>query len=347
MAKGFDPKEPIDIEAFKFRMYQFRRRLMSNGKLVVLVILGIWLLSGFYIVQPDEVGVVKRFGAVSRTTQPGPHYHLPYPVESVLRPTVTKIHRVEIGFRTLRIGPPAQYRDVPKEALMLTGDENIVSVEFIVQYRIKDPMDYLFKVDNVEGTIMASSEAAIREVIGKNKIDEVLTSGKAKLQDETMVLLQQIMDDYNAGVHIVAVQLQDVRPPDPVSAAFKDVASAREDKEKVINQSQSYRNDIIPKAQGEAAQNVNRAQGYAEARIKRAEGEANRFLQTLAEYRKARDVIRKRIYIETMEEVLSGVDKFIIEGKGGGQVLPLLPLTNTRLGKLIGTENSGKEGQGE
>lgn len=347
MASGFDPKDPIDINALRFQWHQLMRTLVPKGKVVLLALLAIWLLFGIYIVQPDEVGVVKRFGAISRTVGPGPHYHLPYPIETVLRPKVTKIHRVEIGFRTLRAGPPAQYQAIPREALMLTGDENIVSVEFIVQYRIKDAMSYLFKVDNVESTIKASAEAAIREVIGKNKIDEVLTAGKAKLQDETMALLQQIMDDYSGGVQIVAVQLQDVRPPDQVSAAFKDVASAREDKEKLINQSQSYENDIIPKAQGEAAQIINQAQGYAEARVKRGQGEANRFLQTLAEYRKGKEVIRKRIYIETMEEVLSGVEKYIIDGKGAGQLLPLLPLKGARLEKLLAAEGAGKGTQNE
>lgn len=347
MASGFDPKDPIDINAYRFQMYQLMRSLISKGKVIVLVILAIWLLFGIYIVQPDEVGVVKRFGAISRTVGPGPHYHLPYPIETVLRPKVTKIHRVEIGFRTIRAGPPAQYQEIPREALMLTGDENIVSIEFIVQYRIKDAMAYLFNVENVDGTIKASSEAAIREVIGKNKIDEVLTSGKAKSQDETMGLLQQIMDDYSVGVQIVAVQLQDVRPPDQVSAAFKDVASAREDKEKLINQSQSYENDIIPKAQGEAAQIINQAQGYAEARVKRGQGEANRFLQTLTEYRKGKEVIRKRIYIETMEEVLSGVEKYIIDGKGAGQLLPLLPLKGARLEKLLAAEDARKGTQNE
>lgn len=346
MAGGFDPQEPIDLELLKLRIEQFKRNLMPRAKIIIGVIIALWLLSGIYLVQPDEVGVVKRFGAVSRTTQPGPHYHLPFPIETVLRPKVTKIHRVEVGFRTVRVGPPAQYREIPEEALMLTGDENIVYIEFIVQYRIKDAMEYLFNVDQILPTIKATAEASIREVVGKNKIDEVLTTGKANIQQETMNLIQEIMDEYQAGVQIVAVQLQDVRPPNPVSAAFKDVASAREDKEKLINQSQSYRNDLIPKAQGEAAQVVNQAKGYAEARIKRADGEANRFLQTLAEYRKAKDVIRKRIYIETMEEVLSGVEKYIIEGGAGG-VLPLLPLRETGMDSLTKRGRSGKEVRGE
>lgn len=345
MAQGFDPNKPIDIDALKFQLHQFKKKFAPKAKLVIGLIVALWLLSGIYIVQPDEVGVVKRFGAVSRTTQPGPHYRLPFPIETVLRPKITLIHRVEIGFRTIRSGPPAQFRDVPKEALMLTGDENIVSIEFIVQYRIKDAMNYLFNVDKVRSTIKASAEASIREIVGMNKIDEVLTTGKAKIQQETLLLLQKILDDYESGVQIVEVQLQDVRPPQPVSAAFKDVASAREDKEKLINQSQSYQNDIIPKAKGQAAQMINQAKGYAEARVKRAEGEANRFLQTLTEYQKAKKVIRTRIYIETMEEVLSGVEKYIIEGKGGAQVLPILPLRNASLENLVDRRSSAQGGK--
>lgn len=332
----FEPQYPnqgqLDLEDLFSQLRLFLKTLLPKAGLIAGLIFVFWLMTGVYIVQPDEVGVVKRFGAVSRVTEPGPHYHLPAPIEEVLRPKVTKVHRAEIGFRTIDIGPPAQYRPMTEEALMLTGDENIVSIEFIIQYRIKDAMAYLFHLDLVEPTVKASAEAAMREVIGKNKIDEVLTTGKAMIQEETMVLLQKTLDDYKAGVQIVAVQLQDVRPPEPVSEAFKDVASAREDKEKLINQSQSYQNDIIPKAQGEAAQNVNRAQGYAQARIKRAEGEASRFLQSLAEYRKGREVIRKRIYIETMEEVFSGVDKVILDGKGGERVLPYLPLKALRSG---------------
>ena len=316
----------ININDFRFQVQRFIRSLLPGGGMLVGIIVLIWLASGIYIVSPDEIGVVKRFGAFVRTTGPGPHYHLPFPIETVLRPKVTKIHRVEIGFQTIEQGPPARYQSIPQEALMLTGDENIVAVEFIVQYRIKDPMQYLFNIRNPDDTIKAASEASIREVIGKNRIDEVLTTGKAKMQEDTHLLLQEVLDSYQAGIQVVAVQLQDVNPPAQVIAAFKDVASAREDKDKVINQAQGYRNDIIPKAKGEAAKNINQAQGYAQARIKKAEGEAERFLKTLEEYRKAKQVIRKRIYIETMEQILPEADLIIMEGKTGEKTLPFLPL---------------------
>jgi len=331
----FEPQDPLDINALLFQLRMAIQRMLPKAGRIIGGVLILWLMTGFYIVQPDEMGVVKRFGAISSVAPPGPHYHLPYPIETVLRPKVTKVHRTEIGFRTVDIGPPAQYRSIPEEALMLTGDENIASVEFIVQYRIKNAMEYLFAIAWVDPTIKASAEAAMREIIGKNKIDEVLTTGKAMIQEGTLVLLQKILDDYKAGVQIVAVQLQDVRPPEPVSEAFKDVASAREDKEKLINQAQSYQNDIMPKAQGEAAQNVNRAQGYAQARIKRAEGEANRFLKSLVEYRKGPDVIRKRIYIETVEEVFTGMEKFIIDGKAGERLMPYLSLKDLKSSENI------------
>ncbi len=333
---AFDPNNPLDINELLFQIRRFLKQILPKAGIIIGLILLLWLMTGIYIVQPDEVGVVKRFGAISRTTKPGPHYHIPYPIEEVLRPKVTKVHRTEIGFRTIHVGPPAEYRPIPEEALMLTGDENIVSIEFIVQFRIKDAMEYLFNISVIEPTIKAAAESAMREVIGKNKIDEVLTTGKAMIQAGTMELLQKTLDSYKAGVQVVAVQLQDVRPPDPVSDAFKDVASAREDKEKLINQSQSYQNDIIPKAQGEAAQVINQAQGYSQARIKRAQGEANRFLQTLTEYRKGREVIRKRIYIETLEEVLSGVEKYIVDVKGG--VVPYLPLKELKSAKDFARE---------
>jgi modulator of FtsH protease HflK len=213
-----------------------------------------------------------------------------------------------------------------QEALMLTGDMNILAIEFIVQYKIKESSNYLFNVASVHETMGKAAEAAMREVVGKSKIDEALTTGKAQIQQDTQVLLQAILDQYQAGVQIAAVQLQDVDPPEAVAAAFKDVTNAKEDREKLINQAQSYRNDILPRAKGEAAQMVNQAKGYAQSRLNRAQGETNRFLATLKEYNQAKDVISKRLYIETMEEILPTVDKVIIDGKGGERVLPYLPL---------------------
>ncbi len=278
--------------------------------------------QGFYIVAPDEQGVVKRFGRVVRITPPGPHFKIPL-IESVLIPKVTKLHRIEVGFRSNVQGGTTT---VPREALMLTGDENILSVELIVQFRIKDAQEFLFNVADMGETIMKATEAAIRQVIGQSHIDEALTTGKAEIQESTQQLLQQILDDYHAGVQVAAIQLQDVDPPEQVAGAFKDVASAKEDKEKLINEAQGYRNDIIPKAKGEAAQMINQAQGYAQSRVRRAEGEADRFNKTLKEYQQAKAVIRKRIYLETMETVLPGMNKVIIDGKIGDRTLPYLPL---------------------
>jgi membrane protease subunit HflK len=233
---------------------------------------------------------------------------------------------MEVGFRTIDPGPPARYSKFAKEANMLTGDENIVSVEFIIQFKIKDPVAFLFNVRDKRKTIKDAAEAAMREVVGKGHIDDVLTGGRFQVQQDTKILLQNILDSYNAGLSIVAVQLQDVLPPEPVSDAFKDVASAREDKEKTIKQADGYRNDLIPKAKGEAAQMINEAMAYKEATINKAKGDASRFLQVLAEYTKAKDVTRRRIYIETMEEILSRMDKIIIESKASQNILPYLPL---------------------
>ena len=287
--------------------------------LIVALILA-W--QSFYIVAPNEQGVVKRFGRIVRLTPPGPHFKIPL-FETVLIPQITKLHRLEIGFRS---GARGGTQTIPREALMLTGDMNILSVELIVQFRIRDSKEFLFNVADLGETIMKATEAAIRQVVGQSQLDEALTTGKADIQQKTQELLQTILDDYRAGVQVAAIQLQDVDPPDQVAGAFKDVASAKEDKEKLINQSQSYRNDIIPKAKGEAAQVINQAQAYGQARVRRAEGEADRFKKMLAEYQHDKKVIRTRLFLETMEEVLPGINKVIIDKKFGEKVLPYLPL---------------------
>ena len=300
-------------------------------KSIILIVAGILVLSqAVFKVEPDEEGLVKRFGDVVRTVGPGPHLKLPF-FETVVTPKVEKLHRIEVGFRTNTRG---RAQIVPQEALMLTGDMNILSVEFIVQYKISNAKEYLFNVADIEGTIQKAAEAAMREIIGKNKIDEALTVGKAAIQQSTQELLQTIVDEYEGGIQIATVQLLDVNPPQKVAKFFKDVASAKEEREQLINQAHGYRNDIIPKAKGQAAQDVNQAKGYAQARVARSEGEANHFLQTLTEYKKAKNVIGKRLYIETMEEVLSGVDKIILDSAAAGNVLPYLPLD--RLQKLPG-----------
>ena len=296
-----------------------------NLKLLPLLglILGGWLLTGVFMVNPDEVGVIRTFGKYTRIVEPGLNYHFPYPIQTVNSPAVTEIKRIEIGFRTLRNG---QYRTIEKESMMLTGDENIVDAEMIVQYKIKDPVAYLFDIVEPELTVREAAEASLRTVVGRNKIDETLTTGKSLIQEDTKIQLQAVLDKYNSGIHIVAVQLQDVSPPKPVIAAFKDVASAKEDKNRMINEAEGYRNNVIPKARGDAEAMILDAQGFREARIKRSEGDAAKFNTVLKEYRKAKTITQKRLYLETMEKVLPDIEKIIVPDKESGNMLNLLNL---------------------
>ena len=293
---------------------------------VVIVIVILWLLTGIYSVGPDEVGVVRTFGKFTRVAQSGLNWHFPSPIESVKTPKVTEVKRIEIGFRTLKNG---QYRTVEKESLMLTGDENIVDAEMIVQYKIKDPVAYLFNIVGPELTVREAAEASLRTVVGRNKIDETLTTGKFTIQEETKEQLSLILDKYESGIHVVAVQLQDVSPPKEVIGAFKDVASAKEDKNRMINQAEGYRNDVIPKARGEAESMIRDAEGFKESRIKRSEGDAEKFTTILKEYRKAKSITEKRLYLETMQKVLPGIEKFIVPDKNSGGLLNLLNLNST------------------
>jgi membrane protease subunit HflK len=293
---------------------------------IIVIVLILWLASGIFFVAPDEVGVVKRFGKAVRTAMPGPNYHAPMPIETVMKPKVTRVQRLEIGFRSLGERQKGRVRAVPGESLMLTKAENIVNLTFIVQYKIKDAAAYLFNVKDQDETVMAAAEAAMRETVGKNDIDDTLTTGKYQIQQDTKENLQAILDSYKAGIHVVAVQLQDVHPPEQVMAAFKDVASAKEDKSKLINEAHGYRNEILPKAKGKAAQITNDAIAYRESKIIQAQGDASRFSQMLAQYKMAQDVTKKRLYLEMMEEILPKVDKIIVDKNVGRNILPHLPL---------------------
>jgi membrane protease subunit HflK len=290
----------------------------------------IWLLSGIYIVAPDQRGVILRFGKMVGETDPGPHYHLPWPIERVLTPSVTAIRKEEIGFRTVDVGPPARYQDVDDEALMLTGDENIVKLEFIVQYKVRPDAsgtaDFLFNIRDPDGTVRAAAEAAMREVVGRTPIDQVLTEGKEQVQVEAQRVLQEILDRYGSGIEVVTLKLQDVDPPGEVSDAFKDVISAQQDKERLINEARGYANDVVPRARGQAAQLVNEAEGYRGARIREATGAAKRFVALQEEYAKAKDVTRTRLYLEAMESVLPGANKIVMDDLAGKQTVPYLPL---------------------
>ena len=311
-----------------------REVTIPNITLGILPLLGLagafWVFTGIYMVGPDEVGVIRTFGAYTHQTQPGLNWHYPYPVQSVRTPKVTEVKRIEIGFRTTRNG---QYRTVEKESLMLTGDENIVDAELIVQYRIKEPENYLFKIVEPELTVREASEASLRTIVGMNNIDETLTTGKYRIQEEAKKQIQAILDKYQSGIQVVAAQLQDVSPPKQVIAAFKDVASAKEDKNRLINQAEGYRNDVIPKARGEAEAMIRGAEGFRESRIKRAEGDVAKFNAVLKEYRKAKDITRERLYLETMEKVLPGVEKVIIPDKDSGNMLNLLNLSTSKGGQ--------------
>jgi len=286
-----------------------------------------WLFTGVYTVGPDEVGVVQRFGKYIRVVQSGLNYHMPFPIETVKTPKVTEVKRIEIGFRTIGKN---QYRTVERESLMLTGDENIVDAELIVQYKIKEPINYLFNFIGPELTMREASEASLRTVIGRHNIDEALTSGKLMIQEETKELLQSILDKYETGIQVVAVQLQDVSPPKQVIDSFKDVASAKEDKNRMINEAEGYRNNVIPKARGEAQSMILEAEGFRESRISRAEGDVAKFKAILKEYSKAKDVTRKRLYLEAMEEILPGLEKYIVPSGEDGNLLNLLNLGGTK-----------------
>ncbi len=324
------PEKIINIKE-KFSRIKLGTKIV---KLLILLILVLYLATGIYIVQPNEQGVIRRFGKFTRLDSPGLHYHLPYPFESALTPSVTEVKRIEIGFRTVRGG----YTEVSEESLMLTGDENIVNAESIVQYRIKNAAEYLFNIIEPELTVRNASESALRQVIGSRKIDDALTEGKYEIQEETKVLIQELLDIYQSGIVVIAVQLQDVNPPVEVTAAFKDVASAKEDKSKFINQAEGYRNDVIPNARGEAARMIKEAEGYKIERIRMAEGDISKFNQVLAEYQNGKEVTKYRLYIETMEKILPHMKKYILESGKEDSLLKFLPLNDPFIQNITGKE---------
>jgi len=315
--------DEFEINLPEFNLPQISPRVIW---LAVMVALAIWLATGIYMVAPDEAGVELRFGKISEVTGSGLNYHLPWPVETVEIPRVAEVKRVEVGFRTVRAGPPAVYRSVPQESLMLTGDENIVDINMSVQYKIKNPEEYLFKVRNQGSTVQEAAEASLRQVVGTHNIDDALTDRKFEIQNEILISLQNILDLYQAGIIVIAVQLQDVGPPEQVSDAFKDVASALEDRSRLENQAQGYQNDIIPRARGRAEEIIRQAEGYKEQRILRSQGDTQRFLKLLAEYRKAPAVTEKRMYLETMEKILPGMKKYIAKIKDSEGLMPLLDM---------------------
>ena len=295
--------------------------------LIVLII--IWALTGLYRVLPDEQGVVLRFGKYVSTTQPGLNYHIPYPIENVFTPKVTKVNRMDIGFRSgsdTGFSSGGGVADVPEESLMLTGDENIVNIDFSVFWVIKDAGKFLFKIQDPQGTVKAASETAMREVIAKSKIQPILTEGRSKIEIETQEIIQNILDEYESGIQITQVQTQKADPPDQVIDAFRDVQAARADMERSKNEAEAYRNDVIPRSRGEAAKILQAAEAYKKEVVAKAEGEASRFISIYNEYAQAKEVTQERMYLETMEKVMADIDKVIIDKNASSGVVPYLPL---------------------
>ena len=324
---GPDFDEWVRISQQKFQqMFPGGGDSKKGIALVFAILLVLWMASGIYIVKADEQGVVLRFGAYDRTTGAGVNYHLPYPIETVATPRVTVINRVEVGTRSGMSSRKGGETSIPEESLMLTGDENIIDINFEVQWKISDAPNFLFNIRGPEETVRAVSESAMREVIGSTRIATVLAEGKLQVEQNTRKLIQDTLDHYNAGIEIVRVNLLKADPPAQVIDAFRDVQTARADMETSRNEADKYRKDIIPKARGQAEQMILEAEAYKQEVIARAQGEASRFASVYKEYAQARDVTKKRMYLETMESILQGMNKVIVDGKNSQGVLPYLPL---------------------
>ena len=332
---GRGPRPP-NIDEVIEKIQKLINKIIPGGKsggskpiifgLILLIV--VWAFSGLYRVLPDEQGVVLRFGKFGSPTQPGLNYHIPFPVESVLTPKVTKVNRIDIGFRSERDSgfTSTAVADVPEESLMLTGDENIVNIDFSVFWVIKDAGNFLFKIQDPQGTVKAAAETAMREVIARSNIQPILTEGRSKIEIDTRDIIQEILDEYNSGIEITQVQTQKADPPDQVIDAFRDVQAARADMERSKNEAEAYANDVIPRARGEAEKILQAAEAYKKEVVAKAEGEASRFLSIFNEYKKAKEVTQERMYLETMEKVLADIDKVIIDKEAGSGVVPYLPL---------------------
>ena len=332
---------PPNIDEVISKLQSIINRFLGGGKggakpiiIGLIILLIVWTLSGLYRVLPDEQGVVLRFGKFVKTTQPGLNYHLPFPIENVLTPKVTKVNRMDIGFRSERDSgfSSGGVADVPEESLMLTGDENIVNIDFSVFWVIKDAGNFLFKIQDPEGTVKAAAETAMREVIARSDIQPILTEGRSLIEADTQEIIQEILDEYTSGIQITQVQTQKADPPDQVIDAFRDVQAARADMERSKNEAEAYANDVIPRARGEAAKILQAAEAYKKEVVAKAEGEASRFLSIYNEYAKAKKVTQERMYLETMEEVLADINKIIIDKNSGEGVVPYLPLQELKTG---------------
>ncbi len=307
------------------QLFNNLRNMLSPRRIWVLIIgvLGVWLLSGFYMIGPGEQGIVLTFGRITGLRESGLHYRLPSPIQANYVVDTARVRTAEVGYRT----ESGNQTVVLEEAQMLTGDENMVVVQLFVQYLVQDPEKYLFRVQDAEAVLMASAEIALRSAVGQNTIDFTMTEGRVQAQDQVKTLLQALLDQYQTGLLVTQATLLAVDPPTDVRDAFHDVVRAFEDRERLVKESEGYAEQVVPAARGEAAQMVLEAEAYREQRLIRAEGDADRFLALLAEYIKAPEIMRERLYLESIERILSGAKLFVLE-TGSGGVLPFLPLTD-------------------
>jgi membrane protease subunit HflK len=324
--RGPSGQRPPDIEELLRRSQDRVKRFLPGGLgsgrsllLVVIVALALWLASGIYNVQPNEQGVELVFGKWVGTTQPGLNYNWPAPIGHVETPPVTTINRVEVGFHSgAEMTRSTTGRDVPAESLMLTGDENIIDIQSVVFWVIKDAGEYTFNVSEPDTTVKSAAEAAMREIIGQTPFERARTQGRAEIEARVAELIQRILDSYKSGILVQRVELQKVDPPAQVIEAFRDVQAARADKERAINEAQAYYNEITQRAEGEAQKVIRQAEGYKEAKIAGATGDSQRFLSVLEQYKMGPDVTKRRMYLETMEQVLKDMDKVLVQESAGG-----------------------------
>jgi len=339
--------QPPDLEEILKKGQDRLRQALPGGSLGgkgiaigVLILAAIWAASGFYRVEPDEQGVVMRFGKFVNTTQPGLNYHMPFPIESALTPKVLFVNKVEVGMRggvADARGRAGAVRDVPEESLMLTGDENIVDVDFIVFWVIKDASEFLFNIQNPAETVKAVAESSMREIVGASEIQPLLTEDRQKTETEVLEVMQSTLDDYKAGIEITQVQLQKVDPPNAVIDSFRDVQAARADQVRLRNEAEAYANRVVPESRGQAAVILEAANAYKESTIAEARGQAARFISIYNEYEKAPELTRERMFLETMEGVFGGMDKVIIDQSSGGTgVVPYLPLNELTRSRVQG-----------
>ncbi|MBV9570978.1 MAG: FtsH protease activity modulator HflK [Alphaproteobacteria bacterium] len=332
---GGGGRRPPDLEEWLRRIQEQLRNLLPGGgrgftagslTIILLGVIVVWLLSGIYFVGAREQGVVLRFGQFVARTAPGPNYHLPWPIETVETPEVTKENQINIGYgQVADANGQVSTQDIPEESLMLTGDENIIDVNFTVFWVIKDAGAYLFNTDNPDQAIKAVAESAMRQVVGQNQIERILTQDREPVQVQVREVMQKTLDQYGAGVTITRVQMQKVDPPLEVISAYRDVQAARTDQDRMRNEAEAYANKIIPEARGQAARIVQEAQGYKQKAIAEASGAAKQFTSVYGEYRKAPEVTRKRMYLETMSRLFAPMNKVIVDENAAKNIIPYLP----------------------